>query len=120
VGGNAPWLTVVELPAYVARAEKLLTVEERTSVIDMLAKDPTCGDVIRDTNGVRKLRVPASGRGKRGGARVIYYFHNGTMPVLLYTIYAKNEKAELSAGEKRALGEITAAIRREAIKRRRT
>jgi hypothetical protein len=39
--------------------------------------------------------------GKRGGARVIYFFHNAELPVLLLAIYAKNERSDLSAAEKK-------------------
>jgi len=50
---------------------------------------------------LRKVRVGRSGKGKRGGARVIYYFYNEDFPLLLMAIYAKNEKADLSARDKR-------------------
>lgn len=39
--------------------------------------------------------------GKRGGARVIYFFHDAEMPILLVAVYAKNEKSDLSAAEKK-------------------
>jgi hypothetical protein len=42
---------------------------------------------------LRKLRVALGGGGKRGGARIIYYFYNENFPVLLLALYAKNEKA---------------------------
>jgi hypothetical protein len=42
------------------------------------------------------------GRGKRGGTRVIYYFHSEDIPLFALDIYAKNEKADLNANEKKA------------------
>ena len=45
---------------------------------------------------MRKLRWARDGRGKSGGVRVIYYFHSETMPLYLLTMFAKNERANLS------------------------
>jgi hypothetical protein len=61
---------------------------------------------------VRKLRVAASGRGKRGGARVIYLFGGDDVPVFLLAVFAKNEKSDLSAAERNSLGGITAEMLR--------
>lgn len=48
--------------------------DDKRELIDFLAEDPMAGDLIPGTGGVRKLRFATSGRGKRGGARVIYYY----------------------------------------------
>ena len=52
---------------------------------------------------MRKLRWARDGRGKSGGVRVIYYFHSETMPLYLLTMFAKNERANLSKAERNAL-----------------
>ena len=61
--------------------------------------------------------VGRGGSGKRGGARVIYYFYNAEFPAVLMTLYAKNEKADLTARDKKALAsdlkEIMASWRRK-------
>jgi hypothetical protein len=93
----------MEFPGYVRRAGELLSADEQTAIVDLIAYDPTCGDVIPGTGGVRKLRVALAGSGKRGGARVIYYFYNENHPALLLTLYAKNEKADLRGPEKRVI-----------------
>lgn len=61
--------------------------------------------VVPGTGGLRKLRVPTEkkGKGKRGGARVIYYFHDDTLPLALIAIYGKTDKIDLSAAEKKAM-----------------
>jgi len=51
------------------------------------------------TGGCRKLRWRAAGRGKRGGVRVIYYFHDDQLPLFLLTVFAKNEQANLTKAE---------------------
>ena len=93
-------VSVIELAGYRRRADELLTPVEQDAVVDLVAYEPTCGDLIPGTGGLRKLRVGRSGSGKRGGARVIYYFYNEDVPLLLMAIYAKNEKADLSQRDK--------------------
>lgn len=95
-------VSVVEFPSYRRRADELLTADEQDAVVDLIAHDPTCGDVIQGTGGLRKMRIGLGTKGKRGGARVVYYFYNPDHPVLLLALYAKNEKADVSARDKRA------------------
>lgn len=98
-----PWVSVIETRAYETDAAKLLTEEERDEVVAFLARNPTAGVVMKETGGVRKVRLALEGRGKSGGARVIYFFHNDTMPIYLLAIFAKNEKANLAAKERGVL-----------------
>ena len=103
-------VSVIEFPGYQRRAGELLTADEQIAIVDLIAYDPACGDVIPGTGGVRKLRVALAGSGKRGGARVIYYFYNDNHPALLLTLYAKNEKADLRAREKRIITGLVTEI----------
>ncbi len=105
-------VTVVETGPYLADAERLLTSDEREHVVNMLAADPECGDIIRGGGGVRKVRVGFEGRGKRGGARVIYFFCSDKKPIYLFAIFAKNQKADLAADELKALARICKQIAR--------
>ncbi len=52
---------------------------------------------------MRKIRWALAGRGKRGGARVIYYYHSERLPLFLLTAYAKNVQANLSRAECNAM-----------------
>lgn len=99
-------LTVAELPEYLRTAGKLLADADRRAIVDHLAAHPTAGDLIEGTGGVRKLRWARGGRGKSGGARVIYYFHSEVMPLYLLTMFAKNERANLSKAERNALAAL--------------
>ncbi len=103
--------SVAETPLFMAQAAKLFSEEERVAIIIFLATNPEAGDVIQGTGGVRKVRVPASGRGKRGGARVIYYFHSAAIPLYALAVYAKNVKADLSSDEKKALAALARTLR---------
>jgi hypothetical protein len=95
--------TVVETPTYLAIANKLFSEEERADIVAMLAADPECGDLIRGTGGFRKVRVARRGMGKSGGARVVYIWRNQRFPVFLITVFAKNQKENLSMAERNTL-----------------
>jgi len=110
-------LTVVETPAYLAAAKGVLSEAERLSVVDQLACDPACGDVIRGGNGIRKMRFAIGGRGKSGGVRVIYFYYNQDMPAYLLTVFAKNERANLNAAEVGGLAKA-AMFLRQSLKRK--
>ena len=92
-------MTVVETPSFLREAAGVLTGGERAEVVTFLAGNPETGDVMPGTGGGRKLRWRAHGRGKRGGVRVIYYFHNESLPLFLLNVFAKNEKANLTKAE---------------------
>jgi hypothetical protein len=111
--------TVAELPAYRSFAEKHLSEEERRSIIDYLAEHPMAGDIMRGTGGVRKLRWGMGGRGKSGGVRVIYYFHNEKLPLYLLTLFAKNEQTNLTAGERNILASLVDTLVAIALERNR-
>jgi hypothetical protein len=71
-----------------------------------LMKHPDAGDLIEGTGGIRKVRVASSGRGKRGGSRVIYYHFVADAQIALLLIYPKSEQGDLSADERAALKRI--------------
>ena len=79
---------------------------ERVELVAFVAANPEAGNVIPETGGVGKLRWRLPGRGKRGGARVIYYYHSERLPVFLLAAYAKNEKATLSKAERNAMKKL--------------
>ena len=93
--------TVVETPTYLAAARGVLSVEDRARIVNVVAENPAVGVALG--GGVRKIRIPLPGRGKRGGARVVFLFAGEDIPVFLLTVFAKNEKANLSAGDRTAL-----------------
>jgi hypothetical protein len=95
---------VVETPRFMDDADRLFTAEERDAVVDLVASDPLCGDVIPGGGGIRKVRVGFGGRGKRGGARVIYLFGGRDVPVFLLAGFAKNERSDLTPAERTAMG----------------
>ena len=102
VMADAP-MTVVETERFLKDVKPLLSDAERAELVAFIAANPEAGEVISETGGVRKVRWALAGKGKRGGARVIYYYHSERLPVFLLAAYAKNEKANLSRAERNAM-----------------
>ena len=95
------WISIVEMDSFSEDARNVFTKDEWEELVNFLAQYPDAGELIPGTGGVRKVRWRAKGQGKRGGARVIYYFRDLNVPVYLLAVYAKNEKLDLSENEKR-------------------
>ena len=81
---SAP-VSVVETPEFLAATKAIISEEERAALVDHLARNPLAGAVIPGAGGVRKLRWASERRGKRGGARVVYSFHNESLPLFALT-----------------------------------
>ena len=96
-------ITVAETEPFQKKVSRLLTEDEKEELITYLSAFPNSGVLIQGTGGIRKLRWARSGRGKSGGVRVIYYFHNFEMPLYLLTLFGKNEKTNLSKAERNIL-----------------
>jgi hypothetical protein len=103
-------VTVIETPEFLSSTRKLWDEKERALLVDYLAYHPMAGDVIQGTGGIRKLRWALEGRGKRGGARVIYFFHDAGMPLFALTAYAKNEQADLSQQDRNDFRQLTGLL----------
>ena len=68
-------VTIVELPTFAKAVKKLFSEDDKKRLYDALSKSPEQGDIIQGTSGVRKMRFSHGNTGKRGGSRVIYYYH---------------------------------------------
>jgi hypothetical protein len=79
-------LCVAETPSFVRQASDIWGEDDRSAFIDFIAANPDAGDVIPDTGGIRKIRWGRPGMGKRGGVRVIYFYHDSEMPLYLLLI----------------------------------
>lgn len=110
-------ISVIETPEFLAATRKLMGDDERALLVEYLAYNPAAGDLVPGTGGIRKLRWGLEGRGKRGGARVIYFYHDALMPLFALTAYAKNERADLSQQDRNDFRQLTALLV-ESFKRR--
>ena len=105
------YITIVELPEYLKRVEKLLNQNERDKLTYYLSIRPKAGVLIQGTGGIRKLRWAPRGKGKSGGVRVIYFFYNEEMPLFLLTIFSKSEMTDLTKTEKNELAKLTKVLK---------
>ena len=102
---------VVETPAYLQSVKKFWSQEVQNEFKEYIGLNPLAGDVIPGLGGIRKIRWQGSGRGRRGGARVIYYVYNEDFPIYLFFAYAKNAQTDLTEDEKEALRKAAASLK---------
>ena len=88
-------ITVAETAVFMRQASALWTDDERFEFVDFVARNPEAGDIIPASGGVRKVSWSRQGSGKRGGDRVIYFYHDPAMPLYLLMIYAKAGRDDL-------------------------
>jgi mRNA-degrading endonuclease RelE of RelBE toxin-antitoxin system len=100
-------LTVIETPMFLRYASRVWHEAERDEFVDWIADHPEAGDVIPGFAPLRKIRWGSQGRGKRGGARVIYFLRKANGEIMLLTVYAKSEQENLSQAFLRELQEIS-------------
>jgi len=104
-------ITVLQLPKFKAEATELIGAEGIEAVAVYLIDRPDAGEVISGAGGARKLRWAAKGKGKRGGARIIYVYVVIAASVYLLRCYAKNVRTDLTADEKKEIRQIAAHLK---------
>lgn len=89
-------LKVVRSPTFLNLTRKFWNDEQREEFEEWIAMNHAAGVVIPRTKGLQKIRYAASGRGKRGGARVVYYVSTREGEVLLLAAHTKSQKEQFS------------------------
>ena len=97
--------TFIETRLFTRLVDEYLSDEEYSALQWALVANPAAGDLVRGTGGVRKIRWGTSGRGKRGGVRVIYYARTHQGEIWMLTIYAKNVAESIPANVLRRIRE---------------
>lgn len=105
--------TIVETISYLHAIDKLWTTDDKEAFKLYIALNPEDGSIISDTGGLRKIRWNSSGRGKRGGARVIYYYYNETAPLYLLYAYPKGTQDNLTSTEKKIFKELASELKKQ-------
>jgi mRNA-degrading endonuclease RelE of RelBE toxin-antitoxin system len=96
----------IETPVFTRVLMELLDDEEYRSLQLAFFQRPDLGPVIPRSGGLRKARWSLSGRGKRGGLRVIYFWDEPSETFYLLYIYPKNEQEDLTARQLRILARM--------------
>ncbi len=106
------------MPAFERVRESCLDDAAYSRLQDLLLLEPELGDLIQGSGGIRKLRFRDTrrGKGKRGGLRVIYYYRSGKAEFWLFTVYDKNEMADLTREQKDKLrAQLKAELRKRKL-----
>ena len=102
-------LSVVETPAYLSKASKLLNENERAAEVDMIAAAPSLGVVMRGTGGLRKMRIPLMGEANARRC-IIYWLYSDGFPAVFLWVFAKNEAADLTNEQRIRLAAVANAL----------
>lgn len=111
-------LTFIETPAFTRKCEQQTYFsddDDFRAFQNALMENPTAGEVIPGTSGIRKVRWEdrERGKGKRGGLRIWYYYLIEAKTILLLAVYDKDLASDLSAEQKKTLRELVQTLRKE-------
>jgi hypothetical protein len=106
------YLEFREFREFTRRISDIATDSELLELQLELCQHPDKGDLIQKTGGARKVRMRLPHRGKRGGARVIYYWQDVFGVIWLLKAYAKNEASDLTDKERKTISDIISEIKR--------
>ena len=99
--------TVIRTPTFLSDARfSGLSEDEQAEIVNLVAANPTLGDIIPATGGARKVRIAGRGKGKSGGYRVVTYYAADDVPVLMLALINKGERANLSMAERNELRRV--------------
>jgi mRNA-degrading endonuclease RelE of RelBE toxin-antitoxin system len=101
-------MVIVETPVFTRRVLEALTEDEYRELQQFIATYPEAGDIIPGSHGLRKLRWTISGKGKRGGTRIIYYWLKPRDTILMLFVFKKNERSDLTKDQLKILKAIVA------------
>jgi mRNA-degrading endonuclease RelE of RelBE toxin-antitoxin system len=104
--------TVVTHHGFLKEAARYWDEKEHDDFVNYIAENPTAGDEIQGTGGLRKVRWSRPGIGKRGGVRVIYYYHNIDHPLHLLWLYGKSVQDTLSPDKQKILAKVVDTIKK--------
>lgn len=102
-------MVIFETSIFTKKIIALLNDEEYRTLQNILVERPDSGDIIQGSGGIRKIRWGASGRGKRGGARVIYYWATQNDQIFMLYAYPKNERENLTKDQLSVLRAVVVA-----------
>ena len=99
-------MTIIETPIFTRLLKSSLSDDDYRELQNLLISRPEAGNVMRGSGGIRKLRWAGSGRGKRGGVRVIYYWFSQKETILMLFIYPKKKQDDLTSEQLKTLKAI--------------
>src|SRR5688572_22921013 len=110
---SAGFLTFLETTTFTRLVADVVSDHHYAEFQRELSRHPDQGDLLEGCGGVRKVRLAARGKGKSGGARVIYLYLRHRERIYLLYLFTKGDAANLSADGKKTMRELAQQIRRE-------
>ena len=89
-------MEIAETSLFAKEITRILTNDEYKELQNFLVANPKGGDVIKGSGGLRKIRWKMKGRGKSGGIRNIYYYHEDKSLLLMIFVYEKSKTEDLT------------------------
>ncbi len=108
-----PPVKIVYTRVYERKVSAILALSERTAIENAIADNPTRYPVIPGTGGIRKARAARGNKGKRGGARIVFYFWQVEETIFMLTAYAKSNQEDLSSDEKKQIKALVDLLKEE-------
>ena len=100
-------MKIIETPIFTKRLKNIVDDDdEYRQIQNILILNPESGKIIKGSGGLRKIRWSGSGRGKRGGSRIIYYWLKDEEIIFMLLIYLKNESEDLTQAQIKILKSI--------------
>jgi len=104
--------TVIETKTYLSSAKAAgMTEDEMVKVVNILAANPSAGDVIVGSGGCRKVRIAGRNKGKSGGYRIITFFYHEGAPLILLWALSKGQEANVSDAQIKGFADIAKTLR---------
>jgi mRNA-degrading endonuclease RelE of RelBE toxin-antitoxin system len=99
-------MKIVETAVFTKQINTLLPDDQYKELQKELVFNPSAGDIIKHSGGLRKIRWRSASKGNRGGIRVIYYWFVSEDQIYMLLAYGKNEKDDLTAAELKILRQL--------------
>jgi mRNA-degrading endonuclease RelE of RelBE toxin-antitoxin system len=99
-------MKIIETPIFTRRLKDVLDDEDYRELQNYIIANPYSGKVIPHSSGLRKLRWSSSGRGKRGGSRIIYYWYSEKEIIFMLLIYPKSVQDDLTSEQLKILKKV--------------
>jgi hypothetical protein len=103
----------ISLHSFDRTADELLDDDDIRHIQWLLQKTPDAGVVVQGTGGLRKLRIPVRGRGKRGGGRLLYLYVQIRSVIYLMAVYAKSVQGNLTRADYRVFAALVEQLKKE-------
>jgi hypothetical protein len=102
-------MVIIETSIFTKQINSLLKDDEYRALQNHIVEVPNSGDIIKGSGGIRKLRWQSSGHGKRGGARIIYFWATSEEQIFMLYAYPKKDMSDLSKDQLSILKKVVYA-----------